>query len=345
MRVYYFAPENSGVAMYRFHQPLCDLEERKLIDLKGWGFDWTGKQHTKVPPTVIRDAVKWADVCVFGRRDDEHWQDVMHTIRAFRPDVPILLDIDDNIFQVSPYLPASEFYKPDKPALQKHTENAKFVDGIIVSTDFLKGIYDDFNEKVWVVPNGVKYAHKRLPRSEKVRIGYMMTRSHLENSRLVEGAVLGLLRNYPHVEFYYTRAFQGFMDNVPQDLIPRVNYVPFFPLKDYLQYVRNLNLDIGLAPLIDNDFNRSKSNIRVLEYWQNEIAVIASPLDEYRTTITDGFDGLFAEDDEWQHKMADLVASAPKRQYLVRNSKQTLAKYDIRHSADTYLTVLREVTT
>src|SRR3990167_9108478 len=175
-------------------------------------------------------------------------------------------------------------------------------------------------------------------------MGYMMSSSHLENAQIIEGAIMQILRKYQNVKFFYTKAFQGFMEVVPEEAKAQINYTPFFPLKDYLSYVNNLSLDIGIAPLMSNDFNKAKSNIRILEYWQNKIAVIASPLDEYAKTITHGFDGYLAKDDEWFEYLEDLVCHPERRKYFIQNSLDTIKKYDVVIFANKYYEILRELT-
>lgn len=341
LRIACFIPENSGVGLYRFHQPLKDLEERAIIELRSWGFDGTNKRFD--PPTTkeLEELASWADIVIFGRQDIPIWKKNIEIVKEIFKK-PVLLDIDDNIFSISPYLSASAAYHPNGEPMKIHEEIAKYVDGIIVSTPRLAEIYKKYN-KVWVVPNGIKYILDKKPH-DGVNIGYLVSASHLENAQIIEAAVIRILMKYSNVKFFYTKAFQGFMDSVPEQIKPQVNYLPFFPLNDYLKYVNNLNLDIGLAPLMDNEFNRCKSNIRVLEYWQNKSAVIASPLDEYTKTITDGFDGYFSRDDEWFEKIENLICNPEIRKYLIKNSQDTIKNYDVSKFADKYLEVLREIT-
>lgn len=339
MKIAYLAPENSGVGLYRFEQPLKDLEERGIIELRSWGYDGTNKRFDGPTTKELNDLASWADVVIFGRQDVPTWKKNIEIVKEIHKK-PVLWDIDDNIFSISPYLSASMAYNPNGEPIKIHEETAKYVDGIIVSTPRLAEIYKKYN-KVYIVPNGIKYAYNSNPHTD-INIGYLVSASHLENAQIIESAVIRILSKYSNVRFFYTKAFQGFMDNVPDQIKSQVNYLPFFPLNDYLRYVNNLNLDIGLAPLMYNEFNRCKSNIRVLEYWQNKTAVIASPLDEYEKTITDGFDGYLALNDEWFEKIDDLVCNPERRRYMIKNSEETIKKYDVSKFADEYYKVLRE---
>lgn len=342
IRAVYLAPENSGVALYRFYQPLKNLEDRGLIEVRGCGFDWTNKDLGVPKTEELKELAQWADIFIVGRRDEPMWANMIHVLKEFTGK-PILLDIDDDIFSISPYLPAYQAYLPGRPSLALHEETAKYVDGIIVSTPFLKEIYDKFNKNVWIVPNGINGSVPQQSH-DGIRLGYFVSHSHLENAQIIETALIRTLKKYSNVRLYYTKAFGGFLEGLPKDLESQSFYVPFFPLKDYLTYCNQLGIDIGLAPLMKNDFNRAKSNIRVLEYWQNGATVIASPLDEYKKTITHGFDGYLSENDEWEHWLDDLIQNPERRKYMAHNAQETLKKYDVTRFADIYLEILKGLT-
>ena len=57
--------------------------------------------------------------------------------------------------------------------------------------------------------------------------------------------------------------------------------VSTFPLGAHKDYIENLNLDIGLAPLESNCFNYYKSGIKAIEYSDNSIPWIASHSQPY----------------------------------------------------------------
>lgn len=339
IKVFYFAPENSAVGWYRFYQPLKNLEKRGLIESKSWGFDFSGKRFDLPNIKKIKEIGDWADMVIFGRMD---MPDYFRIIQIFKEifGKKVLLDIDDNIFSISPYLQARQGYDPNGQPIKIHKKTAKYVDGIIVSVEYLKKIYEKYN-KTWIVPNAVEGNLKRRNHNG-VNIGYLCSASHLENAKIVESTLMNIVRKYANVKLFYSRQFQGFMDLVPEELKHQINYLPWFPLKGYLKYVNQLDLDIGLAPLMDNPFNRCKSNIRILEYWQNQIAVIASPVGEYVKTIKHGYNGYLAQDDEWEEQLDDLIQHPEKRKYLIKNADESLKEYNISDSADKYYEVLRE---
>ena len=104
-----------------------------------------------------------------------------------------------------------------------------------------------------------------------------------------------------------------------------------------------MGLDIALAPLADNNFNRAKSNLRVLEYWAADYPVIASPVLPYKF-IKDDKDGLLAmEQYEWFDAMERLVKDENKRRQLIKNGRKRLEEeFDVDKNCMIWLKALNK---
>lgn len=83
-------------------------------------------------------------------------------------------------------------------------------------------------------------------------------------------------------------------------------------------YPRQLaTLDIGIAPLQDNAFNRAKSWLKVLEYMALGIPSVASPLPEYaRLGMLTGGPILANRSREWQRGLGLLAKDESRRQEM-----------------------------
>lgn len=82
---------------------------------------------------------------------------------------------------------------------------------------------------------------------------------------------------------------------------PNVEYHPGVPFGEYPGKLGSLNLDLALAPLLDNPFNRCKSNLRLLEYGAAGFPVLASPASAYT-----GAPVFFTEDNSAESWIASL---------------------------------------
>lgn len=92
-------------------------------------------------------------------------------------------------------------------------------------------------------------------------------------------------------------------------------YVP------YDQYEEALHTsDIALLPLLDNEFNRSKSDLKFIECASGGAAVLASPV-VYSEVIKDGENGfIFRNLKEFEEKLKLLIFNRAKRREVAENA-------------------------
>mgnify|MGYP004706715949 FL=1 len=88
-------------------------------------------------------------------------------------------------------------------------------------------------------------------------------------------------------------------------------------------------MDINLAPLVDNVFNRAKSEIKWLEAALVNVPTIASDLGSFAQMISEGGTGILASDTEWYEKLKELIISSEKREILATNALEQILKNEI----------------
>jgi glycosyltransferase involved in cell wall biosynthesis len=114
--------------------------------------------------------------------------------------------------------------------------------------------------------------------------------------------------------------------------------------QDMWAYYQTIDFDIGLAPLIDSVFNRSKSAIKAMEYAALGIPVIASDVDPYRDFVIDGVTGyLVRKDHEWSKRLFELVNDEPMRTEMGRRAKAHAARWTIEEGYGRWVRAYQEV--
>jgi len=197
------------------------------------------------------------------------------------------------------------------------------VDGMTTSTDYLKKVYQKENRRRYVCPNSLdmKWRDKYLDstpiikkKKDEIRIGWAGSAAHYENLKQIQRPLLEILRKYPNVTFHYTGLFGGLFNY--GEFSNRIKTVKFADLKKWPEKLARMGLDIALAPLADNHFNRAKSNLRVLEYWACKYPTIASAVLPYRF-IKNKKDGLLVmEEKDWFDAMEKLILDEKYRKEL-----------------------------
>jgi glycosyltransferase involved in cell wall biosynthesis len=108
------------------------------------------------------------------------------------------------------------------------------------------------------------------------------------------------------------------------------------------------DLHIGLAPLADDHFNRSKSYVKTLEYAGLGIPVIASNVGPYRDFVQHGITGFLANNEaEWTRYLRLLGSDENLRQWMGTNAREVAAKNTIQGNAwrwlNTYQSLAKKV--
>lgn len=192
-------------------------------------------------------------------------------------------EIDDVIFpeDIPVYNKAREAFVD--PIIKKTAiEIMKLCDYITAPTKFMGDYYTErTGVPNKVIPNYLpKFWIDRFYSKSKVvenydrnkkrpRIGYVGSPTHL-NIGSMPGAQDDIDPLIPIIRSTYKDYKWVFMGGAPLPLLDliragEIEYVPWTPLYQYAYTFDNLNLNIAIAPLQDNNFNRAKAPIKYLE--------------------------------------------------------------------------------
>jgi hypothetical protein len=112
----------------------------------------------------------------------------------------------------------------------------------------------------------------------------------------------------------------------------RYEYVQKVSYLDLLKVVSGI--DIGIAPLLDSDFNRCRSNVKLKEYGAGSAAWVASPVGPYRG-LGAKQGGILVEDGDWFDALDRLVRSRITRSRLARRALRWAKTQTVdRHAAE-----------
>lgn len=134
-----------------------------------------------------------------------------------------------------------------------------------------------------------------------ITVGYMGSRGHQEDLALAVPAIVRLMHERPQLRF---ETFGTIM--MPAELEAFGARVSHHPVQtcyaDFLSALGRLDWHIGLAPLVDEPFNRCKAPTKFIEYTGSGIPVIASDIGVYASAVPQGGGALAGED--WYGKLA-----------------------------------------
>jgi glycosyltransferase involved in cell wall biosynthesis len=247
-----------------------------------------------------------------------------------RHGMALVHDIDDNLFEPSPDHPELAAIARMKPTCRYLAGNANEV---WVSMAYLARHVSRLNRRTWVAPNAYdaalwgKPGVSRRPTGQ-CRILYAGTATHAADFELVRPALAQLAKKYDErlrvsLLGISTRSYdEPWIERVSLET-PAPHIYPVFA--DCAK--RTLDYDIGLAPLVDDAFNRSKSAIKLLEYAALGLACVASDVGEYRDFIQHGVSGLLVRNttEDWINALDCVIADEKFRQQLQAGARARVA--------------------
>ena len=101
-------------------------------------------------------------------------------------------------------------------------------------------------------------------------------------------------------------------------------------------------MDVGLAPMPDDEWTRGKCGTRVLQYFAAGLPVVADRVGVHADLVEEGASGyLVATTDQWRARVAELAADGDKRRRFGEHGRRTvIERYSLRAVAPRLLDLL-----
>lgn len=252
--------------------------------------------------------------------------------RARTPSNRLVYETDDDLFSIDKanWGAYTLFGKLDiQEALKGYSITA---DLVTVTVETLAQVQRDIGcPNVAVLPNCIPEYVLELPRTERARprIGWMGGGSHGVDIHEATIAVRRFLNSNDAWDLYlrgtdYRPSFKA--NNWDQML-----YEDWLQINDNeYEYYQSLDFDIGIAPVRDTKFSRSKSALKPLEYNARGIPVIASDVQPYKEYVVHGENGFLAKNEhEWLRYLRLLANDADLRHEMGMKGKQHAAEFTV----------------
>ncbi len=234
-----------------------------------------------------------------------------------------MFELDDNLWAIDPSSnPMTKAFYGHPEVRQNLVDNIKAADLVTVSTEPLGDVVRRWNPNVVVLPNTIpnellEWRHGRY--LDRFTLGWQGSPTHdgdwKQCSNPVERWFRTAVKAGNPVEFHTIGALPaGF---------PGIHPHRHTEWKDAMrEYYRVIDWDVALAPLRPSVFNRSKSDIRVLEAAAMGIPVIASDVVAYRDSVVHEQTGyLVKQPGDWGRFLTELAHEPEMRMAMEQNAR------------------------
>lgn len=254
---------------------------------------------------------------------------------AHKYNKPVFYDIDDLVYDTS-YTDQLDYVKTlgkeEKEAydsgVRSYGKLMELCDAFITSTTDLKNELLKLGKPVYLNRNlaseelisiSEQAIDKTIKDKKKIKIGYFSgSITHNENFDLIRSVILKILKEFPQTELHLV----GHL-TIPDEM---KNYKKQLIVHDFLDWTLLPSLvaemDINLAPLVDNVFNRAKSEIKWLEAALVGVTTVASDIGSFSEIITNETTGVLVADGMWYEQLKDLIDNKTKLEFLGNNAKR-----------------------
>jgi glycosyltransferase involved in cell wall biosynthesis len=301
MKIGFIAADRGGSAFYRIIQPsfIC----KSLYE------DVHFSQAGKVTYKLLEES----DIIIIQRQESDSALKGM--MKQKKQGKFMMTDIDDNIWSIpNGIVDLKTFWTKER--VKGFEQSLEICDAITTTTPLLAKNIRKFNKNVFILPNLVDSFEFTKPENKVVRIGWGGSATHLPDFTVDIIKTLLKLK-----EEYKTKIELVMIGVVPLDLIGYSTFYRFTPPYEYLRFLRELNLDIGLIPCANNFFNDGRSNVKYVEWSAIKAATVASPAASYSSIIQHGITGFLTyRPKQWYEYLKLLIEDKDLRIKVSQNA-------------------------
>lgn len=195
---------------------------------------------------------------------------------------------------------------------------------IICGNDYLKEYASTYNSNAYVIPTSIDtniFYQKCFLNSSNITIGWTGTSSNYQffSNKLIT-QLSQILAKYNQTKFLFI------CDTMPDN---RFNFkYDFIKWQDSSEVEDLQKIDIGIMPLIDNEWTRGKCGFKLIQYGAIGIPSIGSNVGVNSQIIKDKISGyLINNDDFWYENLEKLILSATLRQSFGNEARQIIKEH------------------
>jgi glycosyltransferase involved in cell wall biosynthesis len=258
------------------------------------------------------------DICVISR----YLVNMDKLREAKAKGLKIIVDIDD-YWNVPKYNPAYKFYK--EKYKKSVIESLNLADMVWATTWQLAEKVAEINPNVHILPN---YIDTTSPQWNAVAehpftIGYVGGFSHLEDLKLLRGQMETiclkynarfLLCGYKHLDPLYLE-----FEKAVHDSKDRPDWFWVAEATNVLQYGKYYaHIDLVLAPLAKTNFNRHKSELKIVEAAAYKLPIAVSDVEPY-TNHAENEGVTFVKNNNWISAVGEMIESKKLKEQGQKN--------------------------
>lgn len=250
----------------------------------------------------------------------------------------IIFDFDDAIWidNVSEANKKISFLKN----AAKTNEIIKLSDMVFAGNNYLANHASQYNSNVKVIPTTIDMVNvhnKTKVHQDKPEliIGWTGTHSSLVYLQAIENALALLKEKYKNIKYLIISDKPPTFSKIEVDFLP-------WNLDSEIDDL--LKIDIGIMPMIDEEWAKGKCGFKILQYLSLGIPAVATPVGVNAEIIEEGVNGYYAyNSEEWLEKISLLIDFKIRSKMGNRGQQKVKDKFSVSAYKDVYVQYFNQV--
>ncbi|MBI2721707.1 MAG: glycosyltransferase family 4 protein [Bacteroidetes bacterium] len=348
-------PKRSPSQRYRFEQYIPFLEK------KGFHFTWSpllnetndrifysnGNTLKKIPIlfttliTRFKDAKRFKNFdIIFIQREALFLGTSYFEKKAFESGAKVIFDFDDSIWLEDTSPANKKWAWIKKPS--KFFNTISYASIIIAGNSYLADKAKTVNKNTVIIPTTIDtdiHAPKpQLRNKEVINIGWSGSISTIKHFQSLLPVLKRVKEKYKHKIHFKIIGDSNYKNS--ELTIEAISW------SENTEVAQLNTFDIGIMPLINDEWTKGKCGLKGLSYMACEVATVMSNVGVNATIIENNVNGLLANNDqEWFDALCKLIENKELRERLGKNGRITvIEKYSVEANKEKYLEIFSTAT-
>lgn len=244
----------------------------------------------------------------------------------------VVFDFDDAIWLPNVSSSNKSLQKLKRPT--KVNAIISLADLVFAGNNYLADYASNYNANVVVIPTTIDtnyHVPKLKENQNRVVIGWTGTQTTLKYLEVLEPVFKQLKDVYKEKV-----VFQIICDEKWDSDIVEMEFIEWQKEREIAQLQE---FDIGVMPLIDDDWSKGKCGFKGLQYMALAIPAILSPVGVNKEIIVDGENGFLANSiEEWKTTLEKLINNKELRTSIGKSARKTIEEnYSVEVNKNKYL--------
>lgn len=255
----------------------------------------------------------------------------------------IIIDLDENFFTLPPEVDNYSSLSAENPSVATRLNAVlEKADLVTVPDEALVEVYNSKTRRVEQIPFGWDDTnpmwHKAIPPRTAPKIGLLANHTQPSDLSALGDSLQQICKTNPELLIGIVAGLAVYeklagIDEARKFFIPPGNLADYpFLLADF---------DLLLFPLADIPYNRSKSDLALLECGARKVCWVASPVPAYRAWEKGGL--FAASPTEWREAIETLLHSPSQREQLAKEGHRKALERTTNRMAEKWLELLQSL--